>query len=1149
MEGSAMLRSSIMQRKTTVDVGGAALKPPLSFLEEWRASGVEDSITLANVRYYEGREALALITEHAIAQCQKVTSYATEPAKRILKRNENVEAGGWFVAGLDPLNNWNRMEYGQFKPNVPRIDSTKGKPIKYQSPEGMEARAIFLDVPDDPHYWAKIHADPSIALTYVEGAKKAGLLLSLGIPAVALPGIWMGGRWRDKEGNRLINPHLIPEIAALAQPGRKINIWFDEDEKPKTRREVANARAAFSKLLEAAGCEVWFIRHDQKLGKAVDDIWSAHGADKVRSIVAGATVATNLIAARQDAFDEQFRPSWEKNWKLTDSADKTIERFDGWTPTFSFALARTIGVKGGLGSGKTEALINSIIAEVLSRGEGALQKGKDALQVFLMSPTNPLNAQLESRTETATHLSAELQKLGTDLPVIHFQDDVVLAREMMRDGYPGIYVGCKESFSDYHMDQTDWSRFIVAIDEVSSFRMDTPTAKSKLLPELLRMLEQAHILIGLDKFFSDADARVLRMFRGEDAHFLAQNEKLSTQLIHWIESRTKEGKISLAHKGVGLTLLKERAAAGLPLDRVAIASDNLLELKIIEQWLLAQYGKQGMARVSSETVEASHLFMPNPDGYIVGQKIHYLLYSPTIQSGLDIQEDFDLGILICTGVLPPTKMIQMLGRCRNCPEWFVSAPRFTQDAVLSFKALDPSVLKRWQHQAENSFMRLKGAKGDRRMNAWAAMNQAMSEIERKFYSECIYALLQDGYQTIDTVEVAQSGQLWDAFRDMVKDKEARLHLTEDRVHGQELRDEQRAPSKDSEVWEIKAAEIYEKYPAYVKKLRLGFASVQEKLATDYQSFDLQAATHRAAELQDNLFELEEALEHALEEVDVARRIYNSERSPESLDRLNAAKSEIEALEECVSVSHDELLKVAADIHFVKHGESEYIEQMRMLISGRIERIYEGEKARQNNSQDKEHILDGIKNYFTSSASKRYQTYRNAEFFNRLNLEGLEFCGCKDDWKLYGIGAKGAFQSPEIVSRYEDFQSDEELLELFPEVDGVEGFWSVVKRILKGYGYQSSGGTAWREVAGIHPNGRDRNDNQRFTTGRKSVYLLVFLRMECSGGALFKELLPVLMDAIRDRIERERVKFTPKDQNTEAWGESHTPPGQQWRAAA
>lgn len=429
------------------------------------------------------------------------------------------------------------------------------------------------------------------------------------------------------------------------------------------------------------------------------------------------------------------------------------------------------------------------------------------------------------------------------------------------------------------------------------------------------------------------------------------------------------------------------------------------------------------------------------------------------------------------------------------------------------------------------------------------MNQAMSEIERKFHSECIYALLQDGYETVDTVEVAQSGQLYDELRDKVKNHEALLHLTADRVHGQVLRDEKRAPSRDHEVWEIKAAEIYEKYPAYVKELRLGFTSVQEKLETEYQSFDLQAAIHRAAELQDNLLELEEALEHASEEVDVARRIHNSEHSPESRDRLNAATSEVEALEECVSVSRDELLKVAADIHLVKHGASEYIEQMRMLISGRIERIYEGEKARQNHSQDKENILNGIKNYFTSSASKRYQTYRNSEFFNCLNLEELVFCSRQDDWKVYGIGVKGAFQSLEIVSRYESFQADEELLELFPEVDGVEGFWSVVKRILKGYGYQSSGGTAWREVAGIHPNGRDRNDNQRFSKDRKSVYLLVFLRLECSGAALFKELLPVLMDAICDRIERERAKFTPKDQNTETWGESHAPPGRQWRTAA
>lgn len=274
-----------------------AIDPPISFSpslygidqqhwDEWKASGVSPEIISANIRSYSGQTALEIVTEVAIAKAQRVESYLTEPAKKILKRNENVTDGGWYVTGIDPLNNWERMEWGQFKPNTPRLDK-KGKPVKYQSPESCEARAIFLDIPSQPDYWAKVAADVTIPVYVCEGAKKAGLGLSLGYAAIAVPGIWMAGRWRDKHG-KLLHPHLIPELLPFVQPGRLFIFVYDQDEKLKTQEAAAAAIARTAKLMEAQGCEVLSTRWSPAEGKGLDDLWANKGADRVHEVITAA---------------------------------------------------------------------------------------------------------------------------------------------------------------------------------------------------------------------------------------------------------------------------------------------------------------------------------------------------------------------------------------------------------------------------------------------------------------------------------------------------------------------------------------------------------------------------------------------------------------------------------------------------------------------------------------------------------------------------------------------------------------------------------------------------------------------------------------------------------------------------------------------
>ncbi len=72
------------------------------------------------------------------------TGRVTSP---FLKLYQYATEGGIWISGLDPLNNWQPMEWGRFKPTQGRIDKN-GKIVKYESPPKTPNRVTYFDVPD-----------------------------------------------------------------------------------------------------------------------------------------------------------------------------------------------------------------------------------------------------------------------------------------------------------------------------------------------------------------------------------------------------------------------------------------------------------------------------------------------------------------------------------------------------------------------------------------------------------------------------------------------------------------------------------------------------------------------------------------------------------------------------------------------------------------------------------------------------------------------------------------------------------------------------------------------------------------------------------------------------------------------------------------
>lgn len=255
-----------------------SLPLPPHVIEEFRRSSIPDRLTLANVGWVEGDEAVEILTEYAIEQVQRVSNYVTEPAKRILSRYEFARAGGWVTYGTTISGGLGAVAL--FKPDRPRIDFEKRKPIKYETPAKAEALPIlsFVDEQTASETYQKFGVEPREGATFwqvvwrcnlpiaiVEGFKKALSLIARGIPAIAIRGIC---QWHKKGTNQL---HDV--IAQFATAKRKVYVVFDEDEKTKTRSDVHRERMKLAAALELAGCKVALPMWDgAQLGKGIDDV-------------------------------------------------------------------------------------------------------------------------------------------------------------------------------------------------------------------------------------------------------------------------------------------------------------------------------------------------------------------------------------------------------------------------------------------------------------------------------------------------------------------------------------------------------------------------------------------------------------------------------------------------------------------------------------------------------------------------------------------------------------------------------------------------------------------------------------------------------------------------------------------------------------
>lgn len=223
-----------------------------------------------------------------------------------MRRYAHLADGGWWCSGVDVLTGENAL-WGCFKPTTARADEDSSKAIKYEHPPKISTEIFALRVPARiwelisrrynlllpenyqslPYrdFWRWVIDNTKIPVIICEGAKKAAAILSCGYVAIALPGI-RGGYRQPKNEYGEINgaPHLIPQLAVFAQPGRRIYFCFDADVKSTTVRDVNNAIAKTAKLLSLRDCEIKVMAWHPALGKGIDDVLAACGREKLDNI-------------------------------------------------------------------------------------------------------------------------------------------------------------------------------------------------------------------------------------------------------------------------------------------------------------------------------------------------------------------------------------------------------------------------------------------------------------------------------------------------------------------------------------------------------------------------------------------------------------------------------------------------------------------------------------------------------------------------------------------------------------------------------------------------------------------------------------------------------------------------------------------------
>jgi hypothetical protein len=625
---------------------------PASYLaanheQEWLASGVDPEIIRLNVRSLSDTEVDPFTREvsYPIAEALnwKVVRFGAQARETVR---------GWWVDGVDPFHNWQRMTWGRFKPDAdtPVFDQKKNKPAKYLSPSlgKGSSRLVLLDVPQ--HIWQKVAKrygvfvtdaqktqsscfwewvwQNNIPIVLTEGEKKAGCLLSLGYAAIALPGIFSGYRRETRQ--------LIAELAFFATAGRSVHICFDSETKPKTLQQIFLATSRLGQLLTNAGCQVKVITLPGP-EKGVDDFVVAHDHAAFANVY-------------ESAIELEF---WQASqlWTLTHTPSIILNQpYLGDLPYPATGLAC---IKSAKGTGKTTAL-QKLIRDAIAQDRKVL---------------------------VITHRIQLGKAICHSLGIDWIED--VQDHETTK-GY-GLCIDSLHPNSKARFNPSDWEGAIVILDEVEQVlwhALNSATCYHQRVKILETLRELAEVIFATDGLLIAQDADL------SDVGVDYLKGLAETPITPWLV--VNQWKPEVAWQ-VSLYDTKNPAPLLSQMERVLETGAAFVCLdsqkvrgkwssKNLETYLKLQFPQKKILRIDSESVSD-----PNHPAYCIADRINdvvtdydVVLATPTIGTGIsiDVQHHFKAVFGIFQGVTPDSESRQALARVREPVPRYIWAAHF-----------------------------------------------------------------------------------------------------------------------------------------------------------------------------------------------------------------------------------------------------------------------------------------------------------------------------------------------------------------------------------------------------------------------------------------------------------------------------------------
>lgn len=724
-------------------------------LRELQASGISPEIIEANFESCGGEAIIEWLTEAKIEQMGgHAQQYATTKVAALLNRMEPVAKSGWRFQGVDPLNRWQRMEWGCFKPDSPRDGFKRGedgawkptgKAVKYEHPQGQKTRAFFPAVPSSPEYWSQVLERREVPILIAEGAKKAASLISHGYPAIGLPGVtqWNIPGTRD----------LIPELELFAEKDREFLICFDQDDKPSTVRRVRAEIFKLSAALRRQQCKVRIIEWDRSLGKGADDLLVSKDGPNVF-----AEAVRNAIPYEVFSVRAQSALSFEPDW-ICPSGVRYLT--DGGLLEAIPDDAKLIGLRSPKGSGKTEA------ARAIAHA--AIEKGQP---VLLISHRIQLTNALAQRVQVLSIYEASKA------------DRQIARAEALANGMALCIHSCHPG-SQAQFEAKDWEDALIIIDEATQVWWELLNS-SLIKKQRVAILREMRDLLTR-ALSPESEGRILLMDADLDDITINSIRGAANQadLKPWIGTSNYQGfsynaTIQACPEQWLINAEKELEKGR----KILIMTDSQKQKGrfssiALEQRLNQRFPGLRILRVDSKTLSlANHpAFGCIDKANEIFKDYDVVVCSPSIETGisLDLKGHFDAVYGCFQGVLSENSVRQSLARLRDPVDRIIYLAPCGLDLIAGGETY-------WEALQDNQSQQIKAqmstifdaARDDLRTDFLPSQVEAFSRYAARHnaglacYREVVVARLRDEGQQVSVAEPESQAEEIAAVRDETK---------------------------------------------------------------------------------------------------------------------------------------------------------------------------------------------------------------------------------------------------------------------------------------------------------------------------------------------------------------------------------------------